>query len=134
MLFKIPAMSRRMITPWSEGPEKEYLSALCAEFSSEHALTSREPSNKKNKPRRRQNRTRSISEETQAPPSGVGKLPQLPSPVEVIERQISVSSEVSVHSEEETNFMEVAVEHQPASVSCFSFHGLKFSNLYLNNS
>ncbi|XP_025096853.1 inhibitor of Bruton tyrosine kinase-like isoform X2 [Pomacea canaliculata] len=111
----IPAMSRRMITPWSEGPEKEYLSALCAEFSSEHALTSREPSNKKNKPRRRQNRTRSISEETQAPPSGVGKLPQLPSPVEVIERQISVSSEVSVHSEEETNFMEVAVEHQPAS-------------------
>ncbi|KAK7483280.1 hypothetical protein BaRGS_00025447 [Batillaria attramentaria] len=97
----ISAMSRRFITPWSDGPDHDFLAALTAEFDSEHVHSVREPPVKKPKSKRRQGRTKSTSEDP--PSSGPVKSPAAPRGAE---RQISVSSDVSIRSEDDTDLDE----------------------------
>lgn len=94
----LAAMSRRFITPWSEGPDRDFLAALTADLGSEH-VPSTTPSTKKSKPKRRQGRTKSTSEES--PSAGSGKLSTTPCGAE---RQISISSDISIKSEDDTEF------------------------------
>lgn len=56
-------MACRIITPWSEGPDHEYLAVLRDEFSSTQANTVREQGTKRSKHKRRQSRTKSSSED-----------------------------------------------------------------------
>lgn len=104
-------MSCRVITPWSEGPDADFLATLTADFDIQLTPKSRDSVSKKVKAKRRQTRTKSTSEE--APPSGGGKLSQA---TLMAERQMSVSSDVSAKSEEEME-MEDA-EAVAALVSC----------------
>ena len=106
-------MSCRVITPWSEGPDADFLATLTADFDIQLTPKSRDSVSKKVKAKRRQTRTKSTSEE--APPSGGGKLSQV---TLMTERQISVSSDVSAKSEEELEMEDAAAEAVAELVSC----------------
>lgn len=93
-------MSSRVITPWSDGPDAEFLSSLTAEFDAELTPKSRDASTKKIKVKRRQGRSKSASEE--APfSSGTGHGAQTLSLL--AGRQISVGSDVSTRSEDDAD-------------------------------
>ena len=106
-------MSCRVITPWSEGPDADFLATLTADFDIQLTPKSRDSVSKKVKAKRRQTRTKSTGEE--APPSGGGKLSQA---TLMAERQISVSSDVSAKSEEEMEMEDAAAEAVAELVSC----------------
>ena len=87
-------MSRRVITPFDEGPEKWYLESLVKE---EPPLTplggNLEP--KKQKSKRKRQRTKSSNEDYEG--KGYGSH----GPRRVSERQLSISSDISAKSEED---------------------------------
>ena len=87
-------MSRRVITPFDEGPEKWYLESLVKE---EPPLTplggSLEP--KKQKSKRKRQRTKSSNEDYE------GKGHGSHGPRRGSERQLSISSDISAKSEED---------------------------------
>ena len=87
-------MSRRVITPFDEGPEKWYLESLVKE---EPTLTplggSLDP--KKQKSKRKRQRTKSSNEEYE------GKGHASHGPRRGSERQLSISSDISAKSEED---------------------------------
>ena len=87
-------MSRRMVTPFDEGPEKWYLESLVTE---ETPLTPSgamlEP--KKQKAKRKRHRTKSGAEDLE----GKGQGPH--GPRKGCERHLSVSSDISAKSDEE---------------------------------
>ena len=98
-------MSCRVITPWSDGPDHNTLAALTAEFDAEQIPKSRDSVGKKPKAKRRQARTKSSSEEV---PLGSGE--NVGQAAFATERQISVSSDVSIKSEDDGETEAAAVE------------------------
>lgn len=110
---QVGGMSCRVITPWSEGPDPDFLAMLSADFNTQLTPKSRDSVSKKAKAKRRQSRTKSTSEE--APPSGGGKPSQA---TLMAERQVSVSSDVSARSEEDAEMEAAVVETGPEVVSC----------------
>ena len=87
-------MSRRVITPFDEGPEKWYLESLVTEEPHLTPLgTPIEP--KKQKSKRKRQRTKSSTENYEVKGQG------LHGPRRGSERQLSVSSDISVKSDEE---------------------------------
>ncbi|XP_060067685.1 inhibitor of Bruton tyrosine kinase-like, partial [Ylistrum balloti] len=90
---KTKAMSRRIITPYFDGPSKDFLECLAADMDSEGPTLTNEGSQKKNKSKKRRSRQKSLSEDLE-------KTAQIRS--QKRDRQISVSSDHSVKSEEES--------------------------------
>ena len=86
-------MSSRMITPWSEGPDYDFLAALTADFNSDLTPRSRDSAIKKAKVKRKQGygRTKSTSEEVQG-----GGNEEVEKATRRAERQISISSDISI--------------------------------------
>ncbi|KAK7108349.1 inhibitor of Bruton tyrosine kinase-like [Littorina saxatilis] len=102
----VDRMSSRIITPWSHGPDSDFLAALTAEFEAEPSSKPRDSTSKKTKSRRRQTRTKSASEDT--PPAGGGSKPS--ASTLMAERRISISSDISAKSEEDTETEDVSVQ------------------------
>ncbi|XP_033741198.1 inhibitor of Bruton tyrosine kinase-like [Pecten maximus] len=90
---KTKAMSRRIVTPYFDGPSKDFLETLAAEMDREGPILTSEGSQKKNKSKKRRSRQKSLSEDLE-------KSAQIRS--QKRDRQISVSSDHSVKSEEES--------------------------------
>lgn len=90
---KTKAMSRRIITPYFDGPSKDFLESLAAEMDREGPTLASEGSQKKNKSKKRRSRQKSLSEDFE-------KSAQIR--LQKRDRQISVSSDISVKSEEES--------------------------------
>lgn len=87
---KTPAMSRRIITPYYDGPSKDFLESLTADMDQDGLASGGDGSQRKNKSKKRRSRQKSLSEEVEKVRS------------QKRDRQISVSSDISVKSEEES--------------------------------
>lgn len=89
-------MSRRLITPYDEGPDKAYLEFLASQTSddSENTVTGAIYEQKKGKSKRKRNRTRSSTEEQEKGPERGQRR--------VSERLLSISSDVSIKSDNDT--------------------------------
>ncbi|KAL8560153.1 hypothetical protein ACOMHN_021648 [Nucella lapillus] len=115
----VGGMSCRVITPWSEGPDHDFLATLTSEFNAQMTPKTREATTtKKPKTKRRQARTKSVGEEaagvvvsdvcdadrrlsvTLETSEGRGGL--------LAERQTSVASDASVRSEEDAGMEDAA--------------------------
>lgn len=88
---QVPAMCRRVITPWDEGPDKAYLEELVQIPNMDESM---DISGRKSKKKRR-SRNKSISEELDK---------SFPSR----QRQISISSDISVKSEDDNPEVDIA--------------------------
>ena len=89
-------MSRRLITPYDESPEKAYLEYLASQTNedSENAVTGATFEPKKSKSKRKRNRTKSSTEETERDTERGQRR--------ISERLLSVSSDISIKSDEDT--------------------------------
>lgn len=103
-------MSRRVITPYDEGPSREFLESLAAESldTSEHAPSGTSFEMKKSKSRKKRHRTKSSADEAdKGTERGPRKLSESEKGLDkrgsrrMSERQLSVSSDVSVKSDED---------------------------------
>ncbi|XP_076444948.1 inhibitor of Bruton tyrosine kinase-like [Babylonia areolata] len=117
----IGRMSCRIITPWSEGPDHDFLAALTADFDSELMPKARDPGSKKPKGKRRQARTKSGGEEVVS--AGI-EVKDSPGERRVsvtsesnescgrvmAEQQVSVASDTSAKSEEDAAMEDAALE------------------------
>ncbi|CAC5394250.1 unnamed protein product [Mytilus coruscus] len=82
---QVPVMCRRIITPWDEGPDKAYLEEIAQGPKMEDSF---ETPARKSKSKKRRSRNKSMSEE-------------LDKSVTLRQRQISISSDISVKSDDE---------------------------------
>ncbi|XP_067674243.1 inhibitor of Bruton tyrosine kinase-like [Haliotis asinina] len=85
---KLPCMCRRLITPYSGAPERDYLEMLAAKYQDEDDKPSLDLSSKKHKPKKRRSRTKSTSDDTDK-----GRSDDFPSRGD---RHFSISSDISV--------------------------------------
>ncbi|XP_056015291.1 inhibitor of Bruton tyrosine kinase-like isoform X2 [Ostrea edulis] len=94
---KVPCMSRRVITPFSDGPSKSFVEEL-TESSQINESLSGDSTVRKSKNRRRRSRMKSTSEDDGRRDSQSDEVSRRE---RKIDRQISVSSEKSLFSDEE---------------------------------
>ena len=102
-------MSRRVITPFSDGPSKSFLEELTGEATQINDGSTGEFPGRKSKSRRRRSK-KSMSEED-------GKKDEVGGRERRMDRQISVSSEKSVLSEEEEPQTETAKETTVSTIT-----------------
>ncbi|XP_061171196.1 inhibitor of Bruton tyrosine kinase-like isoform X2 [Saccostrea echinata] len=93
---KVPSMSRRVITPFSDGPSKSFLEELTEDTSQITEGLMGDSSGKKSKPKKRRNRVKSVSEDEGWRDSRTDDRRERRT-----DRQISISSEKSLASDEE---------------------------------
>ena len=118
LLLQIPNMSRRQITPYDARPSKDFLESLVAELGDNHEnpsnLTPVDP--KKGKSKKKRHRTKSTADEgdkshdrgtRKGSESEKGPGPERGRPRRMSERQLSISSDISVKSEEDVELQAV---------------------------
>ncbi|XP_048239918.1 inhibitor of Bruton tyrosine kinase-like [Haliotis rufescens] len=102
---KLSCMCRRLITPYSGAPERDYLESLAAKYQDEEDKPSHDVSSKKHKPKKRRSRTKSTSDETDK-----GRPGEVPSRGD---RHVSISSDISVEEERDEEEQEHPEEKTP---------------------